>query len=133
MVDPYNALLTTHYLTNHTDICAPFDNERLLEINQKWLDRKYPSFENLNRVMNKSIATITAPLRFDPDDDNCINTNLHQYVSNMVPFPRLHFMTTSMSMIYHKYKSTCYRLDLQEITEYCMAASYYNTKLNYFL
>merc|ERR1719295_596112 len=50
VVEPYNALLTTHWLTDHTEISVVLDNEAIYEICQKQLDIDRPSYETLNRL-----------------------------------------------------------------------------------
>eukprot|EP00494_Astrolonche_serrata_P002995 UN03001 len=50
IVEPYNGLLSTHWLLDHTDVSLILDNEALYEICQKKLDIKKPSYVNLNRT-----------------------------------------------------------------------------------
>ena len=46
VVEVYNALLTTHWLLDHTEVSVVLDNEALYEICQKCLDIKNPSYHN---------------------------------------------------------------------------------------
>eukprot|EP01084_Bolivina_argentea_P047153 86871_1 len=113
VVQPYNALLSTQSLLEHIQVSVMLDNEMIYEICQKSLDLRRPSYDNLNWLINKSISCITSPLRFDhePGDmlryDNSTWTphleatysDLDELETNLVPFPRLHFMVTSLAPI----------------------------------
>merc|ERR1711994_156459 len=91
IVEPYNGLLSTHWLLDHTDVSLILDNEALYKICQKKLDIKKPSYINLNRIIAKVVSSMTAALRFDGE----LNVDMNEFQTNLVPFPRLHFMTTS--------------------------------------
>merc|ERR1711992_360058 len=87
VVEPYNALLTTHWLLDHTEVSVVLDNEAIYEICQRSLDIRRPSYDNLNRLITKTISSMTASLRFDGQ----LNVDLAEFQTNLVPFPRLHF------------------------------------------
>ena len=59
------------------------------------LDIKKPSYSNLNNVIAKVTSSMTAALRFDGD----LNVDMNEFQTNLVPFPRLHFMTTSLAPV----------------------------------
>merc|ERR1712176_914968 len=65
IVDPYNALLSTHWLLDHTEVSIVLDNEAVYGICNKALDLKTPTYDNLNRIIAKTISAMTASLRFD--------------------------------------------------------------------
>ena len=123
MVEPYNALLTTHCLIDHINVSILLDNEAIYEIIQKWLNMRRPSYGNLNRLICKAISTITFPLRFDIDHDNenavDINRNLQELETNLVAFPRLHFMMTSMAPITVASKCNGCRYDIVSMMDDC--------------
>merc|ERR1719511_187015 len=48
IVEPYNAMLSTHWLLDHTEVSIMLDNEALYAICQKQLEVKRPSYSNLN-------------------------------------------------------------------------------------
>merc|ERR1712087_344689 len=95
VVEPYNALLTTHWLLDHTEISVLLDNEAMYEICQKHLDIRRPSYDTLNRLIAKAASSMTASLRFEGE----LNVDLNEFQTNLVPFPRLHFMLTAMAPI----------------------------------
>ncbi|KAF8395951.1 hypothetical protein HHK36_019907 [Tetracentron sinense] len=49
-VEPYNNVLSTHFLLEHTDVAVLLDNEAIYDICQCSLDIEYPTYTNLNRV-----------------------------------------------------------------------------------
>merc|ERR1712117_193123 len=95
IVEPYNAMLSTHWLLDHTEVSVVLDNEAIYAICQKQLDIDRPSYEDLNMIIAKVVSSMTAALRFDGE----ANVDLGEFQTNLVPFPRLHFMTTALSPI----------------------------------
>jgi len=125
VVEPYNALLTTHWLLDHTEVSLVLDNEAIYEICQKWLDIRRPSYDNINRLITKTISSMTASLRFGGE----LNVDLNEFQTNLVPFPRLHFMITSMAPVVTPKKIETARTDVRAITESCFAPSNFFTKI----
>jgi len=80
---------------------------------KKNLDIKRPSYENLNRIIAKVISSMTASLRFEGE----LNVDLNEFQTNLVPFPRLHFMTTAMSPITTTAKIQNENLQVQAVTD----------------
>jgi len=118
IVEPYNGLLSTHWLLDHTDVSLVLDNEACYNICQKKLDVKKPSYGHLNRIIAKVISSVTAALRFDGE----LNVDLNEFQTNLVPFPRLHFMTTSLAPIISNAKMNTETLSCQRITDDCLNA-----------
>jgi len=125
VVEPYNSMLTTHWLLDHTEVSLVLDNEAMYEICQKWLDIRRPSYENLNRLITKVISSMTASLRFDGE----LNVDLHEFQTNLVPFPRLHFMISSMAPILTPKKLETSSKDIQALTESCFSAQNFFAKI----
>eukprot|EP00486_Rosalina_sp_Unknown_P008139 CAMPEP_0201591484 /NCGR_PEP_ID=MMETSP0190_2-20130828/189653_1 /ASSEMBLY_ACC=CAM_ASM_000263 /TAXON_ID=37353 /ORGANISM="Rosalina sp." /LENGTH=353 /DNA_ID=CAMNT_0048049845 /DNA_START=107 /DNA_END=1164 /DNA_ORIENTATION=- len=125
VVEPYNALLTTHWLLDHTEVSVVLDNEQIYEICQRWLDIRRPSYDNLNRLICKTISSMTASLRFEGE----LNVDLNEFQTNLVPFPRLHFMISSMAPISSPKKKETMNADLQTITEACFTPYNFFTKI----
>merc|ERR1719166_397471 len=93
IVEPYNGLLSTHWLLDHTEVSLVLDNEALYRICEKELKLKKITYDHLNKVCAKSISCMTSALRFEGD----LNVDMNEFQTNLVPFPRLHFMTSSYS------------------------------------
>uniref|UniRef100_A0AAV2K7E4 Tubulin/FtsZ GTPase domain-containing protein n=1 Tax=Knipowitschia caucasica TaxID=637954 RepID=A0AAV2K7E4_KNICA len=65
VVEPYNAILTTHTTLEHSDCAFMVDNEAVYDICRRNLDIERPTYINLNRLMSQIVSSITASLRFD--------------------------------------------------------------------
>jgi len=118
IVEPYNGLLSTHWLLDHTDVSLVLDNEALYDICQKKLDIKRPSYTNLNNIICKVVSSMTAAIRFDGE----LNVDMNEFQTNLVPFPRLHFMTTSLAPVLSEKKKERETNDCWTITEQCLDA-----------
>merc|ERR1711993_34914 len=53
IVEPYNAMLSTHWLLDHTEVSIILDNEAIYAICQKQLDKDRPSYADLNILISK--------------------------------------------------------------------------------
>lgn len=91
MVEPYNAVLSGTALVKEADAVVMWDNESLYDICRRQLAIENPSFSNINRIIAQAISAITAPVRFD----GSLNSSLNQMVVNMVPYRKIHMLTTS--------------------------------------
>jgi len=114
IVEPYNSMLSTHWLLDHTEVSIVLDNEAIYGICQVQLDKKRPSYETVNVIISKVISSMTAALRFDGE----LNVDLGEFQTNLVPFPRLHFMTTGLAPVIGKKKSAHEAQTVQEITDH---------------
>merc|ERR1712176_534059 len=114
IVEPYNAMLSTHWLLDHTEVSLMLDNEAIYAICQKQLNEKRPSYKNLNEIIAKVVSSMTAALRFDGE----ANVDLGEFQTNLVPFPRLHFMTTALAPVVSKKKASHEAGTVREITDH---------------
>merc|ERR1712080_220937 len=92
------------------------DNEAIYAICQKQLDLPRPSYNQLNMIIAKVISSMTASLRFDGE----LNVDLGEFQTNLVPFPRLHFMTTSLAPVISSKKGDKEAHDCKRITDDCL-------------
>jgi len=88
VVEPYNAVLSTHQLLENSDETFIIDNEALMNIQHNVLKAVGDAnFGKMNALIAKVCAGVTCPLRFQ----GSINADLRKLGTNLVPFPRLHF------------------------------------------
>jgi tubulin alpha len=95
VVEPYNSVLSTHALLEHTDCTFCLDNEALYDVCRRNLGIESPTYSNLNRLIAQVISSLTASLRFD----GALNVDVTEFQTNLVPYPRIHFMLTSYAPI----------------------------------
>ena len=93
VVEPYNTTLSVHQLVENTDLTLCFDNQALFDIAKRGYGIQKPTFEDINKPMVTSLSALTSSMRFPGN----LNTNLRKIAVNMVPYPRLHFFTTSVA------------------------------------
>jgi len=96
VVEPYNAVLAGHSLLEHTDVCTLLDNEAIYNLCIEKLGVESPSYKNLNRLIAQLVSSLTASLRFDGG----LNVDLMEFQTNLVPYPRIHFMVSAMAPMY---------------------------------
>jgi len=112
VVEPYNALLATHDFIEHNNITVILDNEAGYEMCQKHLLIERPSYFNINRLIGKVTSSITSGLRFTGAQQFMINDML----TNLVPYPRLHFMTCGMGPLLADKAEDVYEINEDNIT-----------------
>ncbi|KAH8052878.1 hypothetical protein JL720_14812 [Aureococcus anophagefferens] len=95
VVEPYNSVLSTHALLEHTDVTFCLDNEALYDVCRRNLDIERPTYTNLNRLFAQVASSLTASLRFD----GALNVDITEFQTNLVPYPRIHFMLTSYAPV----------------------------------
>jgi tubulin alpha len=83
VVEPYNSVLSTHSLLEHTDVAVMLDNEAIYDICRRSLDIERPTYTNLNRLVGQVISSLTASLRFD----GALNVDITEFQTNLVPVP----------------------------------------------
>ena len=59
VVEPYNSVLSTHSLLEHTDVAVMLDNEAVYDICRRSLDIERPTYTNLNRLIAQ-VRTVKA-------------------------------------------------------------------------
>ncbi|XP_952782.1 tubulin alpha chain, putative [Theileria annulata] len=104
VVEPYNSVLSTHSLLEHTDVAVMLDNEAIYDICKRNLDIECPTYTNLNRFVT--------PLRFD----GALNVDVTEFQTNLVPYPRIHFMLSSYAPVISSFKAYHEQLTVAEIT-----------------
>ncbi len=112
VVEPYNSVLSTHALLEHTDCTFCLDNEALYDVCRRNLDIERPSYTNLNRLIAQVVSSLTASLRFD----GALNVDVTEFQTNLVPYPRIHFMLTSYAPVISAAKAFHENLSVAEIT-----------------
>ena len=112
VVEPYNSILSTHCLLEHNDITVILDNEAIYDICRRQLYIERPTYTNLNRLIAEVISSLTSSLRFD----GSLNANLAEFQTNLVPYPRDHFMLSSYAPIISAEKAYQDQLSVVEIT-----------------
>lgn len=112
IVEPYNAALTMHASMEHTDIAILTDNEAIYGICNEKLDISRPTYANLNRLIAQNFSDMTVSVRFE----SSLSADMDQLVTNLIPFPRIHFPVMSHSPHVSEARAERQQLGTAEIT-----------------
>jgi tubulin alpha len=112
VVEPYNSVLSTHALLEHTDVAFLLDNEAIYDICRKNLDIPKPTYTHLNRVVAQVVSSLTSSLRFE----GSLNVDMNEFQTNLVPYPRIHFLGCSYAPLVSANKASTQRNSVAEIT-----------------
>ena len=83
-------MLGLHSLIEHSDITFPITNRKLYQIYEQKLDIEAPNFADINQTISHLCANITLPM--------CTPVrplSFCELETNLVPYPRLHFVAPS--------------------------------------
>ena len=115
VVEPYNAVLSTHSTIEHSDCTFLVDNEAVYDICRRQLDVPRPDFAHLNRLVAQVVSSITTSLRFD----GALNVDLNEFQTNLVPYPRIHYPLVSFAPVVAAARNAHESHKVQELTLQC--------------
>jgi len=111
VVEPYNAVLSSHQLLENSDETFIVDNEALYNISNNVLKNQNPTYKQLNGLIAQATCGITASLRFP----GSLNGDLRKLGVNLVPFPRLHFFLITQAPLSSVDESNKATLNVKEL------------------
>jgi tubulin epsilon len=122
ITSPYNSLLSVNQLIDNADCVLPIDNQSLLDIcnkvesetnkenksiystNKNILEtrggntsKKKAPYDKMNAIISHLLCNLTCSMRFE----GTLNVDINDITMNLVPYPRLHFILSSISPLYH--------------------------------
>eukprot|EP00877_Chromochloris_zofingiensis_P001010 jgi/Chrzof1/1090/Cz01g39230.t1 len=110
VTSPYNALLAANELIEHADCVLPVENQALIHICER-LDmtskrhavkegssvsgagKAAKPFDAMNGIAANLLLHLTSSVRFE----GSLNVDLNDITMNLVPFPRMHFLISSLA------------------------------------
>ncbi|ROV91832.1 hypothetical protein VSDG_06525 [Cytospora chrysosperma] len=116
VVEPYNAVLSTHSTIENSDCTFLVDNEAVYDICRRNLDIPRPSYEHLNRLIAQVVSSITSSLRFD----GALNVDLNEFQTNLVPYPRIHYPLISYAPVISASRSAHEAFKVTDLTLQCV-------------
>lgn len=121
VVEPYNAVLSTHQLIENSDETFILDNEAMHCIAKYVLKIKQPSFADINQLVSQVSCGISSSLRF-PGTLNC---DLRKLAVNLIPFPRLHFFMCSHAPFLYKESADRTAVNIRSLVSASYSASHF--------
>jgi tubulin alpha len=115
VVEPYNAVLSTHSTIEHADCTFLVDNEAVYDICRRNLDIPRPDYEHLNRLIAQVVSSVTSSLRFD----GALNVDLNEFQTNLVPYPRIHYPLISYAPVVSTKRSSHESFKVHDLTLQC--------------
>jgi len=117
---PYNSLLSSTKLIEHADCVLPIDNEslaRLVASTNKGKpvedskEAKKKAYGDMNSIIAHLLSNLTCSMRFP----GSLNVDMNEITMNLVPYPRMHFLLSSISPISSIKKSSSIPKSLDQI------------------
>eukprot|EP00357_Protocruzia_adherens_P006593 CAMPEP_0114993620 /NCGR_PEP_ID=MMETSP0216-20121206/12637_1 /TAXON_ID=223996 /ORGANISM="Protocruzia adherens, Strain Boccale" /LENGTH=481 /DNA_ID=CAMNT_0002357295 /DNA_START=138 /DNA_END=1583 /DNA_ORIENTATION=+ len=128
VTSPYNSIMSLNQLISHSDCVLPIDNQALMDIchriepdkakggkkivgasdrgtSGKIKDgsaitgeggKKQKAFDKMNNIVAHLLNNLTSSMRFE----GSLNVDLNEITMNLVPYPKLHFLVSSLSPLY---------------------------------
>ena len=110
ITSPYNSILAMHNLTEAADCVLSIENQALLRIVRNMTKEKKTTtstgankmsnnrkaFDDMNDIVANLLINMTCSARFE----GSLNVDLNEISMNLVPYPKLHYITSSMAPIY---------------------------------
>ncbi|XP_048348499.1 tubulin epsilon chain isoform X1 [Sphaerodactylus townsendi] len=120
ITSPYNSVLAMKELSEHADCVLPIENESLFDIVSKInlmtksgklssnikqaslvtsggiKTAKEKPFDAMNNIVANLLLNLTSSARFE----GSLNMDLNEITMNLVPFPQLHYLVSSLTPLY---------------------------------
>ncbi|KAK1338100.1 hypothetical protein QTO34_001210 [Cnephaeus nilssonii] len=122
ITSPYNSILAMKELNEHADCVLPIDNQSLFDIISKidlvvnsgklgtavkpkslvtssagaFKQRQEKPFDAMNNIVANLLLNLTSSARFE----GSLNMDLNEISMNLVPFPQLHYLVSSLTPLY---------------------------------
>ena len=98
VTSPYNSMLATAKLVEYADCVLPIENEALIRlVTKKETDDKEKSKKEAYADMNSMIAHLLSNLTCSMRFPGSLNIDMNEITMNLVPYPRMHFLLSSMA------------------------------------
>lgn len=121
ITSPYNSVLAMRELTEHADCVLPIENQSLVDIvnkikhmshcgklgaeikqsstiisGQGGVKGQEKPFDAMNNIVANMLLNLTSSARFE----GSLNMDLNEITMNLVPFPKLHYLVSSLTPLY---------------------------------
>ncbi|XP_014241903.1 tubulin alpha chain-like isoform X2 [Cimex lectularius] len=119
VLEPYNTVLGLHRMMNFVNCSFVVDNEALFNMSKKNVSSYKSSFIDVNRLVANAVSTITASIRFE----GCLNVDLNEFQTNLVPYSRVHFPFMSYAPVKFPGVTKTEKLSIRGLTKSCFEST----------
>lgn len=112
VTEPYNSVFTLNALIEHSQSIFTIENSALNRICVQNLKIDNPKFEDINHLVAQGMSNCTATLRFPGYQNNC---DYRKLTTNMVPFPRMHFLMQGQAPLLNRKNVKFESLGVKEV------------------
>eukprot|EP00357_Protocruzia_adherens_P011918 CAMPEP_0115016858 /NCGR_PEP_ID=MMETSP0216-20121206/27727_1 /TAXON_ID=223996 /ORGANISM="Protocruzia adherens, Strain Boccale" /LENGTH=453 /DNA_ID=CAMNT_0002387475 /DNA_START=74 /DNA_END=1435 /DNA_ORIENTATION=+ len=113
VVEPYNTVMMENYLIDHSDITPLLCNEALFSMCKTGLGIEKPGYSDINSIIAQTMSSLTTSMRFS----GSLNVDLNDFQTNLIPYPKIHFMTSSLAPLISSEKSFYEAFTVPQITK----------------
>eukprot|EP01119_Soliformovum_irregulare_P007318 TRINITY_DN19718_c0_g1_i1.p1 TRINITY_DN19718_c0_g1~~TRINITY_DN19718_c0_g1_i1.p1 ORF type:complete len:256 (-),score=59.11 TRINITY_DN19718_c0_g1_i1:42-809(-) len=106
-------------MLEYCDVTFMMDNEAIYDICRRNLLLEKPTYLNLNRLIAQIVSSLTASLRFS----GSLNVDVKEFQTNLVPYPRIHFLLASYAPIHDSAFSSYSENTVSQMTRACFEES----------
>ena len=122
IVEPYNAILSIRSLIEYQSLTVLIDNQAMYGHHSAATGQSSAGYSDINGMVAQAFSAVTAPMRFRGD----MNTDIREMCTNLVPYPRIHFLTMAYSPFLAADRAVYEHPNTQQITAavFCPPASF---------
>ena len=104
----------------NSDMTFTLDNEALFSIAKLVRGSGVIKFKDLNHLVSLVMSGITSSMRFPGE----LNSDLRGIAMNLIPFPRLHFLTCSQAPLYTEDNAKYIKITVDELVDQMFDSRY---------
>ncbi|KAK2955454.1 putative Tubulin alpha chain [Blattamonas nauphoetae] len=108
--EAFNTLLAMNSLQTVSHVTTLYENAAMRDIFEKDPYVSTSTMDDLNHLLTQSISAVTTDIRFDGN----LHPTLADFQTNLVPYPRFPFVSTSFAPI-SSFDRTCHQYSVEDL------------------
>lgn len=85
----------------------------MYDISRRKLGIESPNYGSVNSIIAQAVSSITTSIRFYGE----LNANIDQILTNMIPYPRIHFVSCAYAPLINPETAFFERLSILQLTD----------------
>jgi tubulin alpha len=112
IVEPYNTIFSLHKLFEFSNVAVCFENEALYQNCRRSLLIDLPNYLDMNRIIAQIVSSLTCTMR----SKGFLFTDLAEFETNLVPYPRFNCVFSSYAPLISREKEYIEHFSVPELT-----------------